>query len=186
MPTAPFDIYGDLEDAYNKAERNGDVEVMETLDAFRIWSERPRTTSNLSLHTLLLAIQGDGNAQDDVGYAFFRLEDDIDDNSEEYEWLDRPELAQYWYGLAAEDGWPTAQNGLGILYCPKLKPLNVFKLGRLARLWWEVAADNKHTDGMRNLARCLRCGKCFCCDRDVERADALENEACELDKQMEN
>ena len=67
MVKAPFDLYGDLEDAYDEAELNGDVEIMETLDAFRIWSERPRTTSDLSLHTLLLAIQGNGSAQDDVG-----------------------------------------------------------------------------------------------------------------------
>ena len=42
MTTVPFDLYGDLEDAYDKAERIGDVEVVETLDVFRLWSERPR------------------------------------------------------------------------------------------------------------------------------------------------
>ena len=36
-----FDLYGDLEDAYDKAESNGDVEVMETLDAFFLWDETP-------------------------------------------------------------------------------------------------------------------------------------------------
>lgn len=181
MVKAPFDLYDDLEDAYDEAELNGDVEIMETLDAFRIWSERPRTTSDLSLHTLLLAIQGNGSAQDDVGYAFFRLEDNIDDNSEEYEWLDRPELAQYWFGLAAEAGWACSQNNLAVLYCPKLEPLNVFKLGRFARRWWEAAAKQEHTDGMRNLARCLRCGKCCCCDRDIARAKALEAKADQID-----
>ena len=33
-------MYGDLEDAYDAAERNGDVNVVETLDVFRLWRER--------------------------------------------------------------------------------------------------------------------------------------------------
>ena len=179
MATVPFDLYGDLEDAYDKAERNGDVEVMETLDVFRLWSERPRAGSPF-LHTLLCAIQGDVEAQDEVGYAFFRLEENIDDKREKCEWLNRPELAQYWYGLAAESGCAASQNNLAALYCPGLEPLGMFKLGRFARGWWEAAAEQKLPNGMRNLARCLRCGKCCCCDRDVPRAEALEAEADRL------
>ena len=180
MPTRPFDLYGDLEDAYDEAERNGNIEVMETLDTFRIWSERPRAKS-VFLHTLLLAIQGNGSAQDDVGYEFFRLEENIADKRENCEWLNRPELAQYWLGLAAEADWATAQNNLAALYCPELKPLNVFKLGRFARRWWEAAAKHELPDGMRNLARCLRCGKCSCCDRDVARAKTLEANADQIE-----
>ena len=184
MDTAPFDLYGDLEDAYDEAERNGDVEIMETLDAFHLWDERPRAGSAF-LHTLLLAIQGDVNAQDDVGHAFFWSEDETYHDRERCEWMDRPNLAQYWYNLAAEEGYAPSQNYLAALYCPNTAPLKAFKLGRFARRWWEAAAEQKLPNGMRNLARCLRCGKCCCCDRDVVRADALENEANELDRQKE-
>ena len=180
----PFDLYGDLEDAYDKAESNGDVEVMETLDAFFLWNERPREGSAF-LHTLLLAIQGDVEAQDDVGYAFFRLESNIDDNREKCERLNRPALAQYWLGLAAEAGCATSQNNLAALYCPDLQPVNAFKLGRFARRWWEAAAEQKLPNGMRNLARCLRCGKCCCCERDIARANALEVEANRMDSSIE-
>ena len=53
---------------------------------------------------------------------------------------------------------------------------NKFKLGRFARRWWEEAAAQKLPCGMLGLAKCLRCGKCCCCDRDVPRAEALEAE----------
>ena len=172
----PFDLYGDLEDAYDRAELNGDEEVMETLDVFRLWSERPRAGAPL-LHTLLRAIQGDVAAQNEAGHVFFWSENDLGDNRERCEWLDRPKLAQYWHGLAAEAGNADSQNYLAALYCPDLMPLNVFKLGRFARGWWEKAAGQKHANGMRNLARCLRCGKCCCCDVDAERAKALDAEA---------
>jgi TPR repeat protein len=181
MEPAPFDLYGDLEDAYDEAERNGDVEIMETLDTFRIWSERPRTERGFSLHTILLAIHGNVMAQDDVGYVFFRYEDNADDKQEGYEWLNKPELAQYWFRLAAEAGNSLSQNSLATLYCPEREPLNVFKLGRFARRWWEASAEQEYTDGMRNLARCLRCGKCCCCDRDIARAEALEAKADQID-----
>ena len=91
----------------------------------------------------------------------------FEEHREKIEWLDKPNLAQYWYGLAAEAGHANSQNYLAALYCPDLEPLNVFKLGRFARRWWEAAAEQKLPNGMRNLARCLKCGKCCCCDRDV-------------------
>ena len=182
MATVPFDLYGDLEDAYDKAERNGDVEVVETLDVFRLWSERPRAGGDF-LNILLRAIQGDVEAQADVGHAFFWSENEVGDDRKKCEWQDRPNLAQYWYGLAAEAGYDCAQNYLAALYCPSLEPLKVFKLGRFARRWWEAAADQGHPNGMRNLARCLRCGKCCCCDRDVPRANALEAEAERIDSE---
>ena len=178
--TRSFDIYGDLEDAYDKADRNGDVEVMETLDVFRLWSEQPRASSSF-LHTILRAIQGDAEAQGDVGHAFFWSENDIGDDREKCEWLDKPNLAQYWYNLAANAGCANSQNYLAALYCPELEPSNAFKLGRFARGWWEAAADQKLLNGMRNLARCLRCGKCCCCKVDVARAETLEAEAARME-----
>ena len=39
----PFDLYGDLEDAYDEADRDGDVEITATLDTFGLWNEKPRT-----------------------------------------------------------------------------------------------------------------------------------------------
>lgn len=176
MAKVPFDLYGDLEDAYDKAERDGEEKVTETLDVFRLWSERPRTGSDF-LYKIWQAMRGDVEAQADVGHAFLWTDDDPSDTREKYKWLDRPGLAQYWYGLAAEAGYDCAQNDLGRLYCPDLEPLGVFKLGRFARGWWEAAAGQGLPDGMFNLARCLRCGKCCCCDRDVARAKALEAEA---------
>ena len=179
MATVPFDLYGDLEDAYDNAERNGDVEVLETLDVFRLWSERPRAGSPF-LHTLLCAIQGDVEAQDSIGHTFFWSESDLGEHREKIEWLDKPNLAQYWYGLAAEAGHANSQNYLAALYCPDLEPLGVFKLGRFARRWWEAAAEQGLPNGMRNLARCLKCGTCCCCDRAIPRAEALEAEADHL------
>ena len=179
MATVPFDLYGDLEDAYDEAERNGDVEVLETLDVFRLWCERPRTGGSF-LYKIWRALQGDVDAQADVGHAFFWSENEVGDDRKKCEWLDKPNLAQYWYGLAAEAGHANSQNYLAALYCPDLEPLNVFKLGRFARRWWEAAAEQGLPNGMRNLARCLRCGKCCCCDSDVPRAEALEAEADRL------
>ena len=176
----PFDLYGDLEDAYDEAELNGDVDVMETLDAFGLWNERP-SADGFFLLTVLRAIRGEVEAQDEVGHVFFWSENEVDDTREKREWQDKPNLAQYWYGLAAKGGYARSQNYLAALYCPDLEPLNVFKLGRFARRWWEEAAEQKLPNGMRNLARCLRCGKCCCCDVDVQRADALEAEADRLE-----
>ena len=176
----PFDLYGDLEDAYDDAELNGDVEVLETLDAFRLWNARPRAGMPF-LHTLLRAIQGEVEAQDEVGHVFYWSENEIGDTREKREWLDKPNLAQYWYGLAAKGGYARSQNYFAALCCPDLEPLNVFKLGRFARRWWEEAAEQKLPNAMRNLARCLRCGKCCCCDTDLQRAEALEAEADRLE-----
>ncbi len=172
----PFDLYGDLEDAYDNAEHDGDVEIVDTLDAFGIWDEQPRFGRSL-LHKLWRAIKGDVEAQADIGHAFYWNDYDPEDVHEKYKWMDKPELAIYWYRLAAEAGYDCAQSDLACLYCPELFPYNKFKLGRFARHWWEEAAAKKHPDGMRGLAHCLRCGKCCCCDRDLPRAEALEAEA---------
>ena len=182
----PFDLYGDLENEYDAAERYGRVEIVETMDTMRLWNEK-QCIDRAVLYKLWLAIFCNiPEAQDDVGHAFFWSENDIDDNREKCEWMDRPDLAQYWYKLAAEAGYIHSQNYLAALYCPELEPLNVFKLGRFARHWWELSAKQKLPNGMRNLAHCLRCGKCCCCDRDIARADAIEKEANEIDKQKEN
>ena len=178
----PFDLYGDLEDAYDEAELNGDVEVMETLDVFDLWGERPRG-GNAFLHTLLRAIRGDVEAQDAMGHAFFWSEDDPDDSREKCEWLYKPNLAQYWFGLAADAGFAHSQNCLGCLYCPQCGHPSAVKLGRFARGFWEMAAAQKHPAGIHNLTHCLRCGKCCCCDTDLQRAEALEAEAYRLEEE---
>ena len=102
----PFDLYGDLEDAYDKAERNGDVEIVETLDAFGLWDDRPKV-GNAFMRKVWRAVNGDAIAQADVGHAFFWK--DTDQNVDKYKWLDKPLLAIYWYELAAEAGYGAAQ-----------------------------------------------------------------------------
>lgn len=171
----PFDLYGDLEDAYDEAEFNGDLAVTETLDVLRLWDGRPRAKGAF-LYTVLKAIRGDVEAQDKVGYAFYNAEDPIRGRGR-CDWMDKPLLAQYWYGLAADAGRANSQNCLGRFYCPDCAPKDAFKLGRFARDYWKSAAEQKFPGGMHNLARCLRCGKCPCCNVDVKLAAALDAEA---------
>lgn len=178
--TFPFDLHGELEDAYDAADRNGDVGVVETLDAFGLWDERQRCGRSF-LYRIWQALKGGAHAQTDVGRAFFWASFDPDELAEKYKWLDRPELAIYWYNLAAEAGHAGAQEALGTLYCPEMEPDSRFKLGRFARYWWEESAAQKHPCGMRGLAKCLRCGKCCDCDRDIPRAEALEDECAGAD-----
>ena len=175
----PFDLYGDLWDAYEEAEGNGDVEVVETLDTFGIWNEHPKC-DRAFLHKIWRALKGDVAAQADVGHTFYRTDDDPKETQEEYKWLDKPLLAIYWYNLAAEEGYAPAQSDLACLYCPDMLPYSKLKIGRFARGWWEEAAAQKYPEGMRGLARCLRCARCgkeCCCEQDFPRADALEAEA---------
>ena len=149
----PFDLYGDLWDAYEEAEGNGDMEVVETLDTFGIWNEHPKC-DRAFLYKIWRALKGDVAAQADVGHTFYRTDDEPKETQEEYKWLDKPLLAIYWYNLAAEEGYAPAQNDLACLYCPDML-------------------------GMRGLARCLRCARCgkeCCCEQDIPRADALEAE----------
>ena len=117
----PFDLHGDLEDAYDKVEREGRTEVTETLDTFGIWQERPKCNEAF-LHKIWRALQGDAEAQSDVGHAFYWTDHDPEETRQEYKWLDKPELAIYWYELAAEAGLGVAQVDLGCLYCPDLLP----------------------------------------------------------------
>ena len=181
----PFDLYGDLEDAYDEADRDGDVEITETLDTFGLWEESPRCSRSW-MYKIWCALRGDVVAQADVGHAFYWSDHDPDDVREKYKWLDKPELAIYWYGLAAEAGYADAQSDLACLYCPDLIPYdNKFKLGRFARRWWEEAAAQRLPCGMLGLAKCLRCGKCCCCDRNIPRAKALEAEADEIERRRE-
>jgi len=179
----PFDLYGELEDAYDEADRNGDVEIVETLDTFGLWDENPRCNRSW-MYTMWRALKGDVEAQADVGHAFYWNDHDPDDVREEYKWLDKPELAIYWYRLAAEAGYADAQSDLASLYCPDLIPYdNKFKLGRFARRWLEEAAAQKLPCGMLGLAKCLRCGKCHDCNRDIPRAEALEAEAAKIEQE---
>ena len=175
----PFDLHGDLEDAYDEAERDGRTEVTETLDTFGIWQERAKCNEAF-LHKIWRAIQGDAEAQADVGRAFYWTDHDPKETREEYKWLDKPELAIYWYELAAEAGFGDAQVDLGCLYCPDLLPYSDLVNGRFARYWWEQAAAQKLPNGLLGLAHCLRCGKCCCCSHDVARAEALEAEAATI------
>lgn len=180
----PFDLYGDLEGAYDEADRNGDVEIVETLDTFGLWDEKPKCNRSW-MHKMWRALKGDVEAQADVGHAFYWNDCDPDDMREKYKWLDKPELAIYWYKLAAEAGCADAQNDLACLYCPELLPYSKFKLGRFARGWWEEAAAQKLPCGLLGLAKCLRCGKCCCCDRDIQRAEALEADAAKIEQEEE-
>ncbi len=181
----PFDLYGDLEDAYDEADRNGDVEIVATLDTFGLWDEKPKCNHSW-MYTMWRALKGDVEAQADVGHAFYWNDHDPDEMREKHKWLDKPELAIYWYKLAAEAGCVDAQSDLACLYCPDLMPYNnKFKLGRFARRWWEEAAAQKLPCGMLGLAKCLRCGKCCCCARDIPRAEALEAEAAKIEQEEE-
>ena len=175
----PFDLYGDLEDAYDEAEFNGDLAVTETLDVLRLWDGRPRAKGAF-LYTVLKAIRGDVEAQDKVGYAFYNAEDPIRGRGR-CDWMDKPLLAQYWFGLAADAGFAHSQNCLGCLYCPQCGHPSAVKLGRFARGFWEMAAAQKYPAGIHNLTHCLMCGKCCCCDTDLQRAEALEAEAYRLE-----
>jgi len=178
----PFDLYGELEDVYDNADFDGDVEIVETLDTFGIWDEHPKCDRSF-LYKIWQALKGDVVAEADVGHAFYWCEHDPKEKREEYKWLDRPELAIYWYERAAEAGYADAQNDLACLYCPKCLPFSKYKIGRFARYWWEEAAAQKLPEGMRGLAHCLRCSFCgneCYCDRDIPRAEALVLESYRL------
>ncbi len=177
----PFDLYGELGDAYDDADRNGDAEIVETLDTFGLWDERPRFGSSFMLK-VWRALNGDAEAQADVGQAFFWTDNDPEEKREQYKWLDKPLLAIYWFKLSAEAGCADAQDKLSYLYCPNNEPRATPKVGRFARHWLEKAAAQKYTPAMHDLVHCLRCGKCACCNRDTTRASALEAEANELDQ----
>ena len=176
----PFDLYGELESAYDRADRAGDAEIVETLDTFGLWEERPHASSSFLLKAWQ-ALNGDAEAQADVGNAFFWTDKDPEETREQYKWLDKPQLAIYWFTLAAEAGCADAQDKLSYLYCPTNEPRATPKVGRFARHWLEEAAAQKYPAAMHDLAHCLRCGKCACCGRDIPRAEALEAEANELE-----
>ena len=177
----PFDLYGELEDAYDEAERNGEKEVVETLDTFGLWDESPKC-NRAFMRRIWRALNGDAEAQADVGHAFFWKDDDP--HAEKYKWLDKPLLAIYWYEFAAEAGLGDAQWDLAHLYCPMQSPDHSHKLGRMARGWLEEAAAQKVHGAMCDLAFCLRCGKCGpACDRDIPRAEALEREIKDMEKE---
>ena len=178
----PFDLFGDLEDAYDKADHEGNVELVDTLDTFGLWDEKPNGTRSW-MYKIWRAIKGDVEAQADVGHAFYWSDHDPRGSRGEYKWLDKPELAIYWYKLAAEAGYGCAQSDLACLYCPDLLPYSEYMIGRFARYWWEESAAQKLPLGMRGLAKCLRCGKCSCCGRDVPRAEALEAEADRIEQE---
>ena len=171
-----FDLYGDLEDLYDEAEENGDVEIMETLDIFGLWKAHHKCSGEF-MRKIWNALQGDVDAQTDVGYAFYWSDEHSDEVRAEHKWMDKPHLAMYWFKLAAKYGHAVAQNYLARLYCPDQEPFGALKVGRLSRYWLEKATAQKLPVAMENLALCLKCGKCPCCDSDIPRAKSLESEA---------
>ena len=81
-----FDLYGDLEDLYDEAEGNGDVEIMETLDTFELWKAHHKCSGEF-MRKIWNALQGDVDAQRDVGYAFYWSDEHSDDVRAEYKWM---------------------------------------------------------------------------------------------------
>ena len=171
-----FDLYGDLEDLYDEAEENGDVEIMETLDIFGLWKAHHKCSGEF-MRKIWNALQRDVDAQRDVGHAFYWSDEHSDEVRTKYKWMDKPHLAMYWFKLAAKSGHAVAQNYLARLYCPDQEPFGALKVGRLSRYWLEKAAAQKLPVAMENLAICLKCGKCPCCDSDIPHAKSLESEA---------
>ena len=116
-------------------------------------------------------------AQTDVGYAFYWPAEHTDESRAKFTWMGKPHLAMYWFGLAARSGNAVAQDYLARLYCPDQEPYGAVKVGRRTRHWLEKAAAQKLPVAMENLALCLKCGKCPCCNSDIPRAKSLEREA---------
>jgi len=166
-----FDLYGDLEDAYDRAERDGMREVVQTLDAFGIWEEGGHPPIWI-MKRALLAIKGDPDEQAKLAWCFDWRNEPEEERNHRY---DNPRLAVYWYERAAEAGVASAQCDVANIYCfaDDEKLWN----GPRAVYWREKAAAQKHPDGLRGLAYCLECGKCCQGGSDVARAKMLRDEA---------
>ena len=166
-----FDLYGDLEDAYDKAERDGMREVVQTLDAFGVWDEGGHPPIWI-MKRALLAIKGDPNEQEELAWCFDWRNELKEERNHRY---DNPRLAAYWYERAAEAGVASAQCHVANIYCfaDDKKLWN----GPRAVYWREKAAAQKYPEGLRGLAYCLECGKCCRGGADVARAKRLRDEA---------
>jgi len=168
-----FDFIGDLEAAYEKAKREGDKALVESLDILELWEEGAETKW---LYRIWKALQGDTMSQRESAWMFDWPHVDGEEPNPKY---DKPELAVYWYEMAAQADDPVAQCNLGNLYCGERLPQKLWN-GKRAVYWREKSAAHKEPHGMRGLAYCLECGKCCKGGRDARRAAALRKEADEL------
>ena len=177
-----FDLYGDLEDAYEKAKACGETEIVDTLDAFGLWDDRDQVPAKFFLRAWH-AISGNASQQRELAWCFDR--DGGKPKGERNPCYDRPQLAIFWYEKAAKAGDALAQNNLAHIYCTE-DDMELWD-GRLGAFWYEKAAAQKLPEGMRGLARCLECGMCLKDGADPARAKALfvEAEAIERGRREE-
>lgn len=168
-----FDFVGDLEEAYEKAEREGDKALVESLDIIGLWEEDAETKW---LYRIWKALQGDTESQRMSGWMFDWPRGDGEEPDSK---SDKPELAVYWYEMAARADDPDAQCLLANLYSGDRLPRELWN-GKLAVRWYEKSAAHKIPYGMLGLARCLECGRCCDGGRDAHRAAALREEAHEI------
>ena len=162
--TVKVDILADLDDRYELAVRNGEKEVVETLERIDIWSETMQTF--LFLVVWRSAVKGDSEAAVRTGH-FFDWHNEKKKNAR----YDRPELAKYWYRKAADAGNANGQGLLGILL--RHAKTEAERKEGIALL--ERASAQGHRDAKMALAECLRCGQCVASD--FARARRLEKEA---------
>jgi len=168
-----FDFVGDLEEAYETARREGDKSLVESLDILGLWEEGAETKW---LYRIWKALQGDTLSQRESAWMFDWPHVDGEEPNPKY---DKPELAVYWYEMAAQADDPVAQCNLANIYCGDRLPKGRWN-GRRAVYWREKSAANKEPQGMRGLASCLECGNCCEGGRDARRAAALRKEADEI------
>ena len=170
-----FDFIGDLEEAYENAERTGDKKLVESLDILGLWEEGAETKW---LYRIWKALQGDTLSQRESAWMFDWPRSDDEGPNPKY---DKPELAAYWYEMAAQADDPVAQCNVANLYCGERLPKKLWN-GKRAVYWREKSAAHKEPNGMRGLAYCLECGKCCPHGEDLARARALRAEADEISK----
>lgn len=175
----PFDLYGDLEIAYEEAAKNGAAEITETLDAFGLWDDDNQVPAKFMLRAWR-AINGDVAQQRELAWCF----DWIGSKSKRRhdQRYDKPHLAVYWYEMAAKAGDVLAQNNLANIYCAERGEL---WNGRRGIYWYEKAAAQKLPSAMRGLARCLGCGRCRKDGADPIRARALLDEIAAIKQSNE-
>ena len=167
----PFDLYADLEDAYDKAGKDGETEITETLDAFGLWDESEKLPAKQML-CAWQAINGDVAQQRELAWCFDWSSEPQEERNRRF---DRPRLAIYWYEKAAEAGDALAQCNLGCIYCSD-EDVEIWN-GHRGVYWREKATAQKVPEAMLGLADCLDCGRCCKGGVDLVRAKALREEA---------
>lgn len=174
-----FDLYGDLEDAYEKALADGMSEVTETLDALGLWDEGNQAPTKFMLRAWH-AINGNASQQRELAWCFDG--DGGKPKGRRNPFYDKPRLAVYWYSKAAKAGDAIAQNNLANIYCSG-EDTELWN-GQLGVFWYEKAAAQKLPAGMRGFARCLECGMCRKDGTDTARAKALLAEAKAIEREQ--